>query len=181
MSGLLRKAESAGGSKTLINTRTTKLSQFDHTTETYTKKPLSQRVHVFGDGKTEPVQRDLYSAFLASCCDETCLSIPRVKEAWGAAEPLLRRAMDRLLQPASGEGFPLAQVPRYRGLRAGRASKLVGPSVEGACSGIGCEKAECAEAQAIGSKQGNLGAEGPARKRRNRGSVQSCLQQNPGA
>ena len=51
----------------------TALSQFDHTTGEYVKKPLSQRIHIFGDGRTEPVQRDLYSAFLASCCDTDTL------------------------------------------------------------------------------------------------------------
>lgn len=61
---LTRKAESAGGSRMVQNARELKTSQYDHTTDTYAKKPLSQRWHVFGDG-SGTVQRDLYSAFLA--------------------------------------------------------------------------------------------------------------------
>ena len=125
---LQRKAASAGGGVIEIKTRHTRLSQFDHTTGEYIKKPLSQRVHVFGDGRTEPVQRDLYSAFLATCCDTNLLDIPQVKIAWASAEPLLRTAMSSVLQPASGKGF--AQPHVRNGVRAGRRIKRVGPAVE---------------------------------------------------
>jgi len=110
VSTLRRKAEGAGGGMIEIKTRHTRLSQFDHTTGEYIKKPLSLRVHVFGDDETAPVQRDLYSAFLASCCDTDTLDICRVQSIWPAAEPLLRRAMSSALQPASGKGF--ARPPR---------------------------------------------------------------------
>ena len=93
---LRRKAASAGGAMVDINPRTTKLSQFDHTTGNYVKKPLSQRSHVFGDG-TALVQRDLYSAFLATCCDSSTLDMSQVLATWPAAEPLLRQAMSRCL------------------------------------------------------------------------------------
>jgi putative transposase len=125
---LQRKAASAGGGVIEIKTRHTRLSQFDHTTGEYIKKPLSQRVHGFGDGRTEPVQRDLYSAFLATCCDTNLLDIPQVKIAWASAEPLLRTAMSSVLQPASGKGF--AQPHVGNGVRAGRRIKRVGPAVE---------------------------------------------------
>jgi len=128
ISMLQRKAASAGGGVIEIKTRHTRLSQFDHTTGEYIKKPLSQRVHVFGDGRTEPVQRDLYSAFLATCCDTNLLDIPQVKIAWASAEPLLRTAMSSVLQPASGKGF--AQPHVRNGVRAGRRIKRVGPAVE---------------------------------------------------
>ena len=128
ISMLQRKAASAGGGVIEIKTRHTRLSQFDHTTGEYIKKPLSQRVHVFGDGRTEPVQRDLYSAFLATCCDTNLLDIPQVKIAWASAEPLLRTAMSSVLQPASGKGF--AQPHVRNGVRAGRRIKSVGPAVE---------------------------------------------------
>jgi hypothetical protein len=85
-------------------------------------------VTVFGDGRTEPVQRDLYSAFLATCCDTNLLDIPQVKIAWASAEPLLRTAMSSVLQPASGKGF--AQPHVRNGVRAGRRIKRVGPAVE---------------------------------------------------
>jgi putative transposase len=63
-----------------INTWQTRLSQFDHTTGEYIKKPLSQRMHVIGDGATAPVQRDLYSAFLATCCATNSLDICQVEQ-----------------------------------------------------------------------------------------------------
>jgi hypothetical protein len=94
------KAENAGGSVTEINTQKTKLSQYDHTAGTYAKKPLSQRIHVFGDGKIEPVQRDLYSAFLAKHCAKDSLDVLQVEQAWTAAEPLLRRETSRWKQSA---------------------------------------------------------------------------------
>jgi hypothetical protein len=119
VSMLIRKAESAGGMVLEINTRATRLSQFDHTTGEYVKKPLSQRTHFFGDGQTAPVQRDLYSAFLASCCGEDHLDIRQVLEAWPAAEPLLRRAMSRSVQSASGKGF--ARPHGTSAVRADRA------------------------------------------------------------
>ncbi len=46
-----------------IDTRETRLSQFDHKAVEYRKKRLSERWHVFDDGPQ--VQRDLYSAWLA--------------------------------------------------------------------------------------------------------------------
>jgi len=67
VNALERKAKAAGGELIEVPTRTTRLSQFDHTTGQYVKKPLSQREHVFGDGSTAPIQRDLYSAFLVFC------------------------------------------------------------------------------------------------------------------
>jgi putative transposase len=128
VSMLRRKAASAGGEMIEINTRTTRLSQFDHTAGEYIEKPLSQgekdsrkRLHVFGDGKTEPVQRDLYSAFLATCCSSDTLDIRQVQEAWPTAQSLLRRAMSRNDQPTSGQGFALPRV--RKSVRVGRPSK----------------------------------------------------------
>lgn len=66
MALLRRKAERAGGGLRDLDTWSLKLSQYDHTTGTCTKKALSQRWHVLGDG-SGVVQRDMYSAFLASC------------------------------------------------------------------------------------------------------------------
>jgi hypothetical protein len=65
---LRRKAAAAGGAVIEFSPHQTRLSQFDHATGTYAKKPLGQRVHVLGDGSGE-VQRDLYSAFLALRCE----------------------------------------------------------------------------------------------------------------
>lgn len=51
-----------------INTQKCKASQFNHITQAYTKKSLSQRWNYIND---VPVQRDLYSAFLISNTDES--------------------------------------------------------------------------------------------------------------
>jgi putative transposase len=83
VSTLRRKAEGTGGGVIEINTRQTRLSQFDHTTGEYIKKSLSQRIYVFGDGATAPVQRDQYSAFLATCYDTNSLDICQVERTWG--------------------------------------------------------------------------------------------------
>jgi putative transposase len=108
VSTLERKAKAAGGELIEVTTWNTRLSQFDHTTGEYTKKPLSQREDVFGDRLTAPVQRDLYSAFLVFCCIANILDIRQVQKAWPSAEPLLRQAMSSFSQSASGKApcFP---------------------------------------------------------------------------
>jgi hypothetical protein len=65
---LRRTVAKTGGTLTEVPTRTTKLSQYCHGCRTYTKKPLSQRWHHCACG-VGPVQRDLYSAFLAAYLD----------------------------------------------------------------------------------------------------------------
>ena len=145
---LSRKVKAAGGTLIKINTFKTALSQFDHTTGEFVKKPRSQlgkpahkRLHYFGDGITAPMQRDLYSAFLARHCGLETLNIRQAVEAWTAAEPLLHTAMQRLSntqvmrrhnrramlresQSARGQGFILPQALRH--LRADRPSKVDG-------------------------------------------------------
>ncbi len=61
---LIRKAANAGGKVTQFSTHETKLSQTCHSCGKQKKKALSQRWHECPYG-TGPVQRDLYSAFLA--------------------------------------------------------------------------------------------------------------------
>ena len=129
-----------------ITPRKTALSQFDHTTGDYVRKPLSRRIHIFGDGRTEPVQRDLYSAFLASCCGTDTLDICQVQATWPAAQPLLRRAMARDEQPASGQGFALPPV-RTDG-RAGRPLKRVGRTGKAAGAYPDASRARAAESLA---------------------------------
>jgi hypothetical protein len=46
---LRRKAERAGGALMDLHTWTLKMSQYDHTTQTCTKKPLSQHWHTYPD------------------------------------------------------------------------------------------------------------------------------------
>ena len=88
MSILERKAERAGGKRIVINVRALKNSQYDHTTRTFKKKPLSQRQHVFGDGRGV-VDRDVYSAFLARVSGETTYNPSVTEKAWRVLEDAL--------------------------------------------------------------------------------------------
>ena len=116
---LRRKAESAGGGVEEFRTATARLSQVCHGCGSAEKKPLSLRVHACKCG-VGPVQRDLYSAFLARFVHRDKLDARRAAIAWPGAEPLLRRAVSGLDQPASGGGITIAHAP---GVRAGRPPK----------------------------------------------------------
>lgn len=61
LSILEKKALTLGGSFVKVDIRSYKASQYDHTTDSYGKVPLSQRSKVI---RGHEVQRDLYSAFL---------------------------------------------------------------------------------------------------------------------
>ncbi|MGN0240544.1 MAG: hypothetical protein ACI4CS_02560 [Candidatus Weimeria sp.] len=65
---LEQKALTYGGSITKVATKDFCASQYDHSSDSYMKVPLSQREKVI-DGHT--VQRDLYSAFLILNTDDT--------------------------------------------------------------------------------------------------------------
>jgi putative transposase len=143
---LSRKVEAADGTLIEINTFKTALSQFDHTTGGFVKKPRGLDIHHFGDGSTASVQRDLYSAFLARHCGPETLVIRQVQKAWPTAEPLLRRAMSRESQSASGQGFVLPQALRH--LRADRSSKLDGQLDE---AGDAVAQARAPESPATGA------------------------------
>ena len=101
---LRRKAERAGGEFCELNTRALKLSQYDHYTGTCTKKRLSERWHVLGDG-SGVVQRDVYSAFLAAIADQNLIHPSRAAAAWPAAQSLLARAGWIREQPVSVAGL----------------------------------------------------------------------------
>lgn len=113
---LRRKAESAGGAVIEFSTRSTRLSQYDHRSRLYQKKPLSQRWHVFDDGTR--VQRDLYSAYLARFVEANTLDTRQCETHWLAAEPQLRRAVSRPDQSASARGESLASRPHRRRSRS---------------------------------------------------------------
>ncbi len=85
---LRRKAESAGGELRDLHTWSLKMSQYDHTTEVYARKPLSQRWHVLGDG-SGVVQRDIYSAFLARCVIDNTHHPSHLEAMWAAQKPVL--------------------------------------------------------------------------------------------
>jgi len=72
---LRRTVASTGGTLLEVSTRTTKLSQYCHGCGQTVKKPLWQRWHQCACG-IGPVQRDLYSAFLATYLDPAANLIP---------------------------------------------------------------------------------------------------------
>ncbi|WP_338010110.1 transposase [Ktedonobacter racemifer] len=115
---LRRTVESTGGILVEVPTRTTALSQWCHGCGKKLKKPLSQRWHQCECG-VGPVQRDLYSAFLAAYLDpaDPIPSCARYQGYWEGAEARLRAAHERLTQRAK-EGQTL---PRSMGLTRARA------------------------------------------------------------
>jgi hypothetical protein len=115
VSQLIRKAESAGGKVVQLNTRTLKMSQYDHQSGLCTKKPLSQRWHVLA-GCASWCQHDCYSAFLAKNVIDNQHKPSLLHESWAAAEPLLRRAGLCLQQSESGTRLrvPTVAIPSDR-------------------------------------------------------------------
>ncbi|GHO58580.1 hypothetical protein KSB_70550 [Ktedonobacter robiniae] len=112
---LRRTVESTGGTLVEVFTRTTALSQWCHGCGKKVKKPLSQRWHQCECG-VGPVQRDLYSAFLAAYLDSTD-SIPscaRYQGYWEGVEVCLRAAHERITQRAKeGQSIPRSfGIPR---------------------------------------------------------------------
>lgn len=135
MALLRRKAERAGGELRDLDTWSLKLSQYDHPSGSCTKKALSQRWHVLGDG-SGVVQRDMYSAFLAATADKDTLHPSRINQMWPAAQSLLGRAGWLRTQPVSVEsllstapasfGLPAPErVARQRASAIGDASEVV--------------------------------------------------------
>lgn len=142
---LTRKAESAGGGVIEFPTRTTRLSQTCHC-GAVEKKPLSQRWHECRCG-VGPVQRDLYSAFLARFAEEETLDMRKANEAFPGAQPLLQRAMARVRHQAANGGF----TPASFGIR--RQSRS--PVEDGSTS---IEAAEAVRAEtSVPESRGELG------------------------
>src|SRR5260370_12657459 len=74
----------------------------------HVKKPVAQRFHVCPCG-VGPIQRDLYSAFLAAYLEppDYLPSSARYHRYWEGADLRLRAALERLLQRAKeGQGLP---------------------------------------------------------------------------
>ncbi|GHO76791.1 hypothetical protein KSD_45620 [Ktedonobacter sp. SOSP1-85] len=90
---LRRTVASTGGILIEVPTRTTALSQWCHGCGKRVRKPLSQRWHQCSCG-VGPVQRDLYSAFLAAYLDpaDPIPSCARYQGYWEGAEARLRAA-----------------------------------------------------------------------------------------
>jgi transposase len=96
------KAENAGGRIEKINTRKTYLSQICHNCLKKEKKPLSIRWHKCSCG-IKPVQRDLYSAFLARYVENNKLDIRKCRQGFPGAHLLLEQAILELNQTAIGK------------------------------------------------------------------------------
>lgn len=109
----------AGGGLIEFSTRKTKLSQTCHGCETPNKKKLSERIHECRCG-VGPVQRDLYSAFLAYFVENNRLNKSEAEKAWPDAELLLEGALLSLNETARGKlrlaSFGLNRVQRQSGL-----------------------------------------------------------------
>jgi hypothetical protein len=114
---LKRTVASTGGTLIEVPTRTTKLSQYCHGCGKMVKKPLSQRWHACPCG-IGPVQRDLYSAFLAAYLEapDSHPSCAHYAAYWEGAEARLRAAHERVIQRAkAGQVVPQSMgVPRAR-------------------------------------------------------------------
>jgi len=115
---LRRTVANTGGTLSEVPTQTTKLSQYCHGCGKYEKKSLSRRWHHCTCG-IGPVQRDLYSAFLAAYLDpaDPQPSSARYQEYWESAEMRLQAALEVLTQRAK-EGQVL---PRSVGIPHARA------------------------------------------------------------
>ncbi len=112
---LRRTVASTGGTLIEVSTRSTKLSQWCHGCGVCRKKPLSQRFHqcLCGIG---PIQRDLYSAFLAAYLDPAT-PIPSCAQyvvPWEGAEARLRAAHERVkVRANAGQTLPQSfGIPR---------------------------------------------------------------------
>ena len=114
---LERTVVRTGGTFLEFSTHKTRLSQTCHNCNKAVKKPLSLRWHHCECG-IGPVQRDLYSAWLASHVDpiKQTLSIFQCREYWKVAEPRLRAAMDRVTQHSIEMGirYPQSVGIKYR-------------------------------------------------------------------
>lgn len=110
---LKRTVARTGGILHEVPTRSTQLSQYCHGCDTYVKKKLSQRWHQCECG-IGPVQRDLYSAFLAVHLDLRTFVPSIAHEQWESAETRLQAAIEDVYQRATaGEALPQSMgVPR---------------------------------------------------------------------
>lgn len=88
---LKRKAESAALTVNELDTRKLRMSQYDHRTQTYTRKPLQQRWHSLG-GSDTLVSRDIYSALLACCVKNGEHDPVSIERCWQAVEHQLKSA-----------------------------------------------------------------------------------------
>jgi len=110
---LKRTVVRTGGTLHEVPTRSTKLSQYCHGCGGYVKKSLSERWHQCECG-IGPVQRDLYSAFLAVHLDLRTLVPSIAHSEWESAETRLQAAIEDVMKRArAGEALPQSfGIPR---------------------------------------------------------------------
>ena len=100
-----------------FSTNTTRLSQYCHGCGIYVKKPLSQRWHHCACG-IGPVQRDLYSAWLAAHLDPADTTPSIAHEEWEGADLRLRAAVEVLRERANeGQCLPRSVGIPHAGVR----------------------------------------------------------------
>jgi len=124
---LKRKAANAGATVTEFSTATTKLSQTCHHCGKVEKKSLNERWHHFECGVH--AQRDLYSAFLATCVQDNRLNADRARTAWSGRDTVLRTALSdaQRAQLAIGQALPASfGLSRSQSQSSGKAkSQLI--------------------------------------------------------
>jgi putative transposase len=93
------KASNAGAEVNDIATRHARLSQYQHDVNQYIKKSLSQRYTLI---EQVPYQRDLYSAYLAMCIDDSFRQVDpkRVEALWCSTRSVLVDALDQTIKAA---------------------------------------------------------------------------------
>ena len=114
-----RKAERAGGARIRQDARVLKTSQYDHSTNTFAKKALSERWHVFGDGRGR-VQRDIYSAFLARNAVEMVDADGVI--GWTHDPVVLEAAWQRIAPVLEAKGYFIGEGCRIAPVRARTAA-----------------------------------------------------------
>lgn len=151
VSHLKRKAGNAGATVTEFSTYTTRLSQTCQCGKVV-KKALAQR--------------DLYSAFLATCVDHNRLNADQAEHAWSGVDTLLQAALsDAQAQLASGRSTPASfglnrSQSKSPGKAGRQAAKTFGAVGEWATASVDAER-EAVHPQnptpkGVGSSQNNL-------------------------
>jgi transposase len=136
---LRRKAENAGVRVDEFPTRTTCLSQVC-LCGAKEKKPLSRRWHVCDCG-VGPIQRDLFSAWLACFVEGNQLDAGQAQAAWPGVDPgstgvdtRLRTASSEI-EPVMGQGNP-SNLARGQNRSSVQSGSNVSEAGQGACSAV---------------------------------------------
>jgi hypothetical protein len=115
-----------------------KMSQYDHLTQTCTKKPLSQCWHGLGD-RSGAVHRDIYSIFFARCVMNNVRHTSHTETIWAAQKPVRLQTEGLRHEPAKIEPYfgllwlrsaPVAQDKQHK---SGKITVLA-PSKQVVCN-----------------------------------------------